>query len=174
MRQHEQAGSAQETRENLPLTERRVNPRLLPTILLNYWPACRSAPNPPGDRGFSARFGHPYPRHFHDVVVHHGTEGLLPQLGQLIAHAGGFFEFQIAGVLQHLLLQQGDALAQLLLRQLLDGRRLQLLLVVAPRLLGVDAVDHVLDALVDAARDDAVCLIEVELLAAPPLCLAHG
>jgi hypothetical protein len=82
------------------------------------------------------------------------------QQHQLVAHLGRLLEGQVAGVLQHLLLQPLDLASDVFLAHVLDARPLQRVLFqalhLAAGLLAVDAVDQVAHLLDDAARRDAV------------------
>mmetsp|Transcript_15032 Transcript_15032/g.35475 ORF Transcript_15032/g.35475 Transcript_15032/m.35475 type:complete len:655 (-) Transcript_15032:1504-3468(-) len=109
-----------------------------------------------------------------DAVLDPSAKGLLAQLSQLVSQPRGLFELEVAGVFQHLPFELGHALGQILLRQLLDLCRSEQFRVVAARLLRIHAVDQVLDALLHAARRDAVRFVERNLLGPAALGLADG
>src|SRR5690606_29718439 len=102
------------------------------------------------------------------------TEQLLFQYPQLIAYLGGFLEFQILGVVDHLLLELLDLLADLFL-----AHGIVLLAVLrhgefqARFLRTIDAVDQLADFLLDAGRRDAVGFVEGDLLGAAALGLIN-
>src|SRR3954462_9104950 len=88
------------------------------------------------------------------------TEHTLFQLGELVTHARGLLELQVARVLQHLLLERLDLARDLLLAHRLVARLgLRGGVAVAGVVRAVDAVDQVLDALDHADRRDAVLFV---------------
>jgi hypothetical protein len=86
------------------------------------------------------------------------AEGLLAQQGELVAHARGLLELEVAGVLEHLLFQLLDALGEVLLAQRLHRRGVARGLQVVAAALRSESTPSIRSrtCLVHAARRDAV------------------
>src|SRR5450759_4513189 len=100
---------------------------------------------------------------------HHAEDG-FPQFSELVARLRGFFEFQVPGVVEHLLLQALHLPRQLLLAHGLVARLLLRRLQVELRLVAVvETLDDVLDALRNAYGRDAALLVVGDLPGAAAL-----